>query len=288
MRVKRTQPVTLHYIRLSLPVVLILCESSSHTAEQTSTNETWPAWPPYTSLPSTTPLVYTYAFNHRVWGEQLKAIAAVHDLSNYRPIYNRSVICKIIERIVKCRITDHLILNQLFNPAQSAYRKFHFTGTVLFHFTIILSILLGVSKLPVFVYKIFPLLLTPLIAYLYGLEFTLLHLTGSSPIFLIVYFASHVHMISLNLTKVALVHRKTQYLDPFPHSIPLPSVYVFPHCQSITTCALMTPSCSFFSSLVALLKTSLIYKLLSKEVFKRVDNRNVIDFVKETHFYNQL
>ena len=55
----------------------------------------------------------------------------MHDLSNYRPIYNRSVISKITERIVKCRITDHLIRNQLSNPAQSACRKFHSVGTVL-------------------------------------------------------------------------------------------------------------------------------------------------------------
>lgn len=52
-------------------------------------------------------------------------------LSNYRPISNLSVISKLIERVVKSRLTDHLTNNKLYNPVQSAYRKFHSTETVL-------------------------------------------------------------------------------------------------------------------------------------------------------------
>ena len=53
------------------------------------------------------------------------------NVSNYRPISNLSTIFKIVERVVKSRITDHLTQNTLFNPLQSAYRKFHSNETVL-------------------------------------------------------------------------------------------------------------------------------------------------------------
>ena len=63
------------------------------------------------------------------------------------------------------------------------------SGFVISHFTIILSMLLGISKLLVFVYSISPLPLTQLIMlfscidYLCGSEFVARHLTGSDPIF---------------------------------------------------------------------------------------------------------
>jgi len=50
-------------------------------------------------------------------------------LSNYRPISNLSLMSKIIERIVKSRLTDHLTSNKLLNPHQSAYCKHHSTET---------------------------------------------------------------------------------------------------------------------------------------------------------------
>jgi len=53
------------------------------------------------------------------------------NVSKYRPISNLSTISKIIERVVKPRLTDHLTQNTLFNPLQSAYRKFHSTEKVL-------------------------------------------------------------------------------------------------------------------------------------------------------------
>ena len=52
-------------------------------------------------------------------------------LSNYRPISNLSLISKIIEHIVKSRLTDYLSLNNLLNPHQSAYCKHHSTETAL-------------------------------------------------------------------------------------------------------------------------------------------------------------
>jgi len=52
-------------------------------------------------------------------------------LSNYRPISNLSLISKIIERIVKSRLTVYLSSNSLLNPHQSAYCKHHSTETAL-------------------------------------------------------------------------------------------------------------------------------------------------------------
>ena len=48
-------------------------------------------------------------------------------LSNYHPITNLPLISKIIECIVKSRLTDHLTSNKLLNPHQSAYCKHHST-----------------------------------------------------------------------------------------------------------------------------------------------------------------
>ena len=47
------------------------------------------------------------------------------ELSNYRPISNLSLISKIIERVVKSRLMDHLTSNSLLNSHQSAYCKHH-------------------------------------------------------------------------------------------------------------------------------------------------------------------
>ena len=54
-------------------------------------------------------------------------------LSNYRPIYNLSLISKIFERVVKSRLTDDLSSNNLLNPHQSAYVKHHSTKTALLY-----------------------------------------------------------------------------------------------------------------------------------------------------------
>ena len=58
------------------------------------------------------------------------------ELSNYRPISNHlSLISKIIECLVKSRLSDHLTVtsNNLVNPHQSAYCKHHSTETALLY-----------------------------------------------------------------------------------------------------------------------------------------------------------
>jgi len=55
------------------------------------------------------------------------------ELSSYRPNSNLSLISKIIERVVKSRLTDHLTSNSLLNPHQSAYCKYHSTETALLY-----------------------------------------------------------------------------------------------------------------------------------------------------------
>jgi len=52
-------------------------------------------------------------------------------LSNYRPISSHSVVSKIIERIVKSRLTNHLSSNNFLNLHQSAYCKHHSTEIAL-------------------------------------------------------------------------------------------------------------------------------------------------------------
>jgi len=46
---------------------------------------------------------------------------------------NLSVISKIIQRVVKSRVIDHLTSNSLLNSHQSAYCKHHFTETALLY-----------------------------------------------------------------------------------------------------------------------------------------------------------
>jgi hypothetical protein len=53
------------------------------------------------------------------------------DLSNYRPISNFSFLSKLVERIVKNRLDQHLASHSLFNPFQSAYTRYHSTETAL-------------------------------------------------------------------------------------------------------------------------------------------------------------
>jgi len=55
------------------------------------------------------------------------------ELSNYRPIFNLSLISKVIKRVVKSRLMDHLTSNSLLNSHQSAYCKHHSTETALLY-----------------------------------------------------------------------------------------------------------------------------------------------------------
>jgi Reverse transcriptase (RNA-dependent DNA polymerase) len=53
------------------------------------------------------------------------------NLSSYRPISNLPFISKLVERVVKDRLQEHLAHASLFNIFQSAYTKFHSTETAL-------------------------------------------------------------------------------------------------------------------------------------------------------------
>ena len=54
------------------------------------------------------------------------------DYSNFRPtISNLKVVSKIIEKAVSCQLSDYLRDNDLEEPFQSAYKRFHSTETAL-------------------------------------------------------------------------------------------------------------------------------------------------------------
>ena len=69
------------------------------------------------------------------------------ELSNYRPISNLSLISKIIERVVKSRLMDHLTSNSLLNSHQSAYCKHHSTETALLYIHVYLISAMGPQKI---------------------------------------------------------------------------------------------------------------------------------------------
>ena len=52
-------------------------------------------------------------------------------LKNYRPVSNLPFISKVLERVVDKRLEQHLVVNNLHEELQSAYRKFHSTETAL-------------------------------------------------------------------------------------------------------------------------------------------------------------
>ena len=52
-------------------------------------------------------------------------------LSNYRSISNLKVISKLIDKVVTVRLQDYLESNQLNEPLQSAYKRFHSCETAL-------------------------------------------------------------------------------------------------------------------------------------------------------------
>ena len=72
------------------------------------------------------------SLKHSVITPHLKKPSLNKDnLGNYRPISNLSFISKIIEKIIKTRLDEHLSSNSLYNKFQSAYTKFHSTETTL-------------------------------------------------------------------------------------------------------------------------------------------------------------
>ena len=52
-----------------------------------------------------------------------------NELNNYRPVSNLPVISKVLEKTVDTQIEAHISSNNLHEPNQSAYRKFHSTET---------------------------------------------------------------------------------------------------------------------------------------------------------------
>ena len=52
---------------------------------------------------------------------------------NYRPVSNLCFLSKVIERAVVSQTMDHLNHNNIIDPYQSAYRRFHSTETLLTH-----------------------------------------------------------------------------------------------------------------------------------------------------------
>ena len=52
-------------------------------------------------------------------------------MKNFRPISNLPYLSKVIERVVAAQFIEHCDSNNITNPNQSAYRKYHSTETVL-------------------------------------------------------------------------------------------------------------------------------------------------------------
>jgi len=88
-------------------------------------------------------------FKHCVVSPLLKKSTLDNEqLSNYRPISNAlSLISKIIERVVKSRLTDYLFSRSFLNPHQSAYRMHHSTETFLLYIHDHLITAIGSQKL---------------------------------------------------------------------------------------------------------------------------------------------
>ncbi len=53
------------------------------------------------------------------------------DFNNFHPISNLPFLAKILERVVASQLCSHLTTNNLFEPLQSGFRKFHSTETAL-------------------------------------------------------------------------------------------------------------------------------------------------------------
>ena len=52
-------------------------------------------------------------------------------LNNYRPVSNLTFISKVTEKVVASRLNHHLMVNNLLEPFQSAYRMNHSTETAM-------------------------------------------------------------------------------------------------------------------------------------------------------------
>ena len=64
-------------------------------------------------------------FHHTLKESIISPLLKKPELSNYRPISNLSLLSKIMEHVVKARLSDHLTSYNLLNPHQSVYCKHH-------------------------------------------------------------------------------------------------------------------------------------------------------------------
>ena len=55
----------------------------------------------------------------------------VNVLKNYRSVSNLPFLSKVLERVVAGQLFEHMDVNNLFSPLQSAYRPFHSCETAL-------------------------------------------------------------------------------------------------------------------------------------------------------------
>jgi len=52
-------------------------------------------------------------------------------MNNYRPVSNLCFIFKVLEKVVESQIKEHILVNNLVDPFQSAYSKHYSTETAL-------------------------------------------------------------------------------------------------------------------------------------------------------------
>lgn len=104
----------------------------------------WPTWLLKDCLDETLPMITRIVNQSLVDGEVPRSFKRAHIkpllkkagldqevFKNYRPVSNLSFISKILEKVVSHRLDEHLNLNGLCNPFQSAYTPFHSTETAL-------------------------------------------------------------------------------------------------------------------------------------------------------------
>ncbi len=60
-----------------------------------------------------------------------KENVALDNFNNFLPVPNLPFLAKLLERIVASHLCNHLTVNNLFEPLQSGFRKFHSTETAL-------------------------------------------------------------------------------------------------------------------------------------------------------------